>query len=285
MIDKQQWLEPVADRLQPAIAEALDDDGVVGPDAANFLHGTWLGHPLHAVLTDVPVGSWTAAAVFDAVECSTGNRSAARAADAAIGLGLVGALGAAATGLADWSKVGRGRRRRIGLMHGLLNTVGTACYLVSLVLRGCGSRQAGRRAALLGFMTAGASAYLGGHLVYGERVGIDHAAQHTPPRDFVAVLNEHELADNQLRRVDAGGMPVLLVRRGQRIYAIAETCAHLGGPLAQGRLEDLTVRCPWHGSCYSLEDGRVLRGPSTHPQPVLAVRIRDGRIEVRGLNG
>jgi nitrite reductase/ring-hydroxylating ferredoxin subunit len=79
-------------------------------------------------------------------------------------------------------------------------------------------------------------------------------------------------------------MPVLLVRKGQRIYAIAETCSHLGGPLSEGTLEDLSVRCPWHGSRFSLEDGRVLEGPSVHVQPILDVRVRDGRVEVRALN-
>ena len=83
-------------------------------------------------------------------------------------------------------------------------------------------------------------------------------------------------------RVDVNGMPLLLVRKGAHIYAIAERCAHLGGPLSEGKLEGHAVRCPWHGSCFSLKDGRVLEGPSVHAQPVLEVRVRDGRIEVCG---
>jgi nitrite reductase/ring-hydroxylating ferredoxin subunit len=134
---------------------------------------------------------------------------------------------------------------------------------------------------LLGLIVSSAAAYLGGHLVYKEKLGVDHTGGYSPPEDFVAVLPEAELPENQLRRVDANGMPVLLVRRGERIYAIAETCAHLGGPLSEGNVEDASVRCPWHGSRYSLEDGRVLEGPSVHAQPVLAVRVRDGQIEVR----
>jgi nitrite reductase/ring-hydroxylating ferredoxin subunit len=91
------------------------------------------------------------------------------------------------------------------------------------------------------------------------------------------------LVENQLRRVEAYGMPVLLARRGGRIYAIGETCAHMGGPLSQGELEDSTVRCPWHGSRFALDDGRVLEGPAVHAQPVLEARVREGQIEVRGL--
>jgi len=281
VIKKQDWLEPIADRLQPTVAAALGVDGPIGPRVANILHGTWLGHPLHVVLTDVPIGSWTAAAVLDALEEKTGSRAMGRGADAAIALGLVGAAAAGITGLSDWSKIGGGQPRRIGLAHGLLNATATACYVTSLCLRRTHSRRAGRRFALLGLIVSSVAAYLGGHLVFKEKIGVDHTADYSPPEDFVSVLAEVELLENQLRRVDANGMPVLLVRRGQRIYAIAETCAHLGGPLSEGKLEDATVRCPWHGSRFSLEDGRVLEGPSVHAQPVLEVRVRDGQIEVR----
>jgi nitrite reductase/ring-hydroxylating ferredoxin subunit/uncharacterized membrane protein len=282
VIKKQDWLEPIADRLQPTVAAALGADGPIGPQVANILHGTWLGHPFHVVLTDVPLGSWTAAAVLDALEAKTGSRAIGRGADAAIEVGLIGAAAAAITGLADWSKIGGGQPRRIGLTHGLLNATATACYVTSLCLRRSRARRAGRRFALLGLIVSSAAAYLGGHLVYKEKLGVDHTAGYSPPEDFVSVLPETELPENQLRRVDANGMPVLLVRRGQRIYAIAETCAHLGGPLSEGNLEDASVRCPWHGSCFRLEDGRVIEGPSVHAQPVLAVRVRDGQIEVRG---
>jgi nitrite reductase/ring-hydroxylating ferredoxin subunit/uncharacterized membrane protein len=280
VIKKQDWLEPIADRLQPTVAAALGVDGPIGPRVANILHGTWLGHPLHVVLTDVPIGSWTAAAVLDALEEKTGSRAMGRGADAAIALGLVGAAAAGITGLSDWSKIGGGQPRRIGLAHGLLNATATACYVTSLCLRRTHSRRAGRRFALLGLIVSSVAAYLGGHLVFKEKIGVDHTADYSPPEDFVSVLAEVELLENQLRRVDANGMPVLLVRSGQRIYAIAETCAHLGGPLSEGKLEDATVRCPWHGSRFSLEDGRVLEGPSVHAQPVLEVRVRDGQIEV-----
>jgi nitrite reductase/ring-hydroxylating ferredoxin subunit/uncharacterized membrane protein len=281
VIKKQDWLEPIADRLQPTVTAALDPGGALGPKVGKFLHGTWLGHPLHVVLTDVPIGSWTAAAVLDALEEKTGSRAVGRGADIAIRVGLVGAAAAAITGLADWSKIGGGQPRRIGLAHGLLNTIAAACYVTSLCLRRNRSRSAGRRLAWCGLIVSSAAAYLGGHLVYKEKIGVDHTAGYSPPEDFVSVLAEAELAENQLRRVNANGMPVLLVRRGQRIYAIAETCAHLGGPLSEGKLEDATVRCPWHGSRFALEDGRAVEGPSVHAQPVLEVRVHNGQIEVR----
>jgi nitrite reductase/ring-hydroxylating ferredoxin subunit/uncharacterized membrane protein len=280
VIEKQDWLEPVADRLQTTVGAALGPEGPIGPKIANVLHGTWLGHPLHVVLTDVPLGCWTAAAVLDALEMKSGSRATGQGADTAIAAGLVGAAGAALTGLADWSKID-GEPRRIGLMHGILNATATACYVTSMCLRRSGSRGTGRQLALLGLVISGVAAYLGGHLVYKKRIGVDHSADYSPPDDFVPVLAEADLTENQLRRVNANSMPVLLVRKGGRIYAIAETCAHLGGPLSEGQLEEASVRCPWHGSCFSLEDGRVLEGPSVHAQPILEVRLRDGQIEVR----
>src|ERR1043166_569510 len=282
VIKQQDWLEPIAERLQPAIAAALD--GPIGPKIAKILHGSWLGHPLHVILTDVPLGCWTAAAVFDLLEPTNGNSGHSQAADAAIALGLVGSAGTAITGLADWSKIGGGEPRRIGLAHGLLNATATACYVASLCLRRNHSRRAGRQFAFLGFVVSTVAAYLGGHLVYKKKLGVDHTADHSPPDDFIPVLAEDALRENELKRVDADGMPVLLGRRGQRSYAIAETCSHLGGPLSEGKLEDTSGRCPWHGACFSLEDGRVIEGPAVHAQPVLEVRIQDGKIEVRKSN-
>src|SRR5688500_3857198 len=145
LIEKQRWLEPIADQLQQTIAAALDDDGSIGPTYANILHGTWLGHPLHAVLTDVPIGSWTAAAVLDLLEENTGSKSIGRGADAAITVGLLGASAAAVTGFADWSKIGGGRPRRIGLAHGLLNATATVCYLTSLCFQLGGAQRADRQ--------------------------------------------------------------------------------------------------------------------------------------------
>src|SRR5262245_62732931 len=193
VIRKQDWLEPIADRLQPTIAEALGAEGFVGPKVADILHGTWLGHPLHVVLTDVPLGSWTAAAVLDMLEEMTGSTVIGRGADAAITVGLVGASGAAITGLADWSKIGGGQPRRIGLAHGLLNATATACYVTSICLRQIYSRRSGRRLALFGLVVSGLVAYLGGHLVFKEILGVDHSADYSPPDDFVPVLAEDKL--------------------------------------------------------------------------------------------
>jgi nitrite reductase/ring-hydroxylating ferredoxin subunit len=97
----------------------------------------------------------------------------------------------------------------------------------------------------------------------------------------VAVMAESQLADNTPTRAMHDGVPILLVRRGQKIFAMAETCSHLSGPLAEGKLVGDSIECPYHASRFALEDGRVLNGPAVHPQPCMEVRVRNGQIEVR----
>ena len=131
---------------------------------------------IHPALTDVPLGAWTVALVFDVMAEGKGRKEYARAAETAVAIGLVGAIGAAATGMTDWSETG-GRARRVGLMHGLLNAGSTALYGASLLLRRRGQRRAGRNLAYLGYAISMTSAYIGGHLVFNERIGVDRPAQ------------------------------------------------------------------------------------------------------------
>jgi nitrite reductase/ring-hydroxylating ferredoxin subunit/uncharacterized membrane protein len=280
LIDRQSWLDPLGERLQNGILAVWQAAGTTGQRVKNFLHGVWLGHPLHPVLTDVPLGAWTVALTLDAMDSIGGRSRFARGADAAVAVGLAGAVGAAVTGMNDWAHTA-GRSRRIGLAHGLLNTTAAALYTTSFVLRRRGARAEGQGVAMLGFAVSMAAAYLGGNLVYHERVGVSHADDRPGPRDFVAVLADAELAEGQMRRVNAEGVSMVVARHRGAVFAIGEVCSHMGGPLAEGQLEGETVRCPWHGSRFALDDGRVLEGPATFPQPCFDTRIRAGRIEVR----
>jgi nitrite reductase/ring-hydroxylating ferredoxin subunit len=118
-------------------------------------------------------------------------------------------------------------------------------------------------------------------LVYEHRVGVDRTAGQAFPEQFVAVLPGTSLPEGTLTRVTYQGTPILLVRRVDRIFAMAETCSHFSRPLSEGKLEGDTVVCPYHFSRFALEDGRVLDGPAVHPQPCLEVRTRNGQFEVR----
>jgi nitrite reductase/ring-hydroxylating ferredoxin subunit/uncharacterized membrane protein len=282
-IERQEWMAPLEDRVQRAVAAAFAAGGVAGRAVKNFLHGTWLGHPLHPVLTDVPIGAWTTALVFDTLDAGSHGwpwqRTVRRRADDAIAIGIVGALGAALAGLTDWQHTD-GKARRTGLAHAMLNTLALGLYTGSLVMRRRGARGTGRALAGAGFTAMLASAWLGGRLVYREQIGIDHA-QRDEPQGYLRALRESDLREGQPVRGEINGLRVVLVKRSGRVYALGERCSHLGGPLAEGQVRDDAIVCPWHGSRFALEDGRVLDGPATMPQPCFETRVRDGFVEVR----
>ncbi len=280
-IDRQPWLEWISKTTQKIVVSIFSSGGPAALKIRDFLHGTWLGHPVHPALTDVPIGAFTAALTLDTLEMTTGKRAYGKGADTAIKVGLAGGVAAAVTGIVDWHHTEH-TPRRIGTAHALLNTTAMALYLSSLAARSRRNRQAGFALAALGFTVSTAAAYLGGHLVFAHKIGVDRSPEVGLPEDFVSVIPERELPENQLYRVEVNNSPVLLVRKAGRIYALAETCAHMAGPLSEGTLtEDNAVECPWHGSRFSLEDGRVLRGPSTYSQPCFDVRVRDGLVEIR----
>ncbi len=272
---------PVEERLQKLVDSALYCGGsVTAQKIRNFLNGTWLGEPLHVVLTDVPVGAWTVAMVFDGLDLIRSCREFELAADTSIAIGLAGAIGAAATGMTDWSDVDP-PARRIGLIHGLLNIGATVLFTTSLVLRMKKSRTAGRVSAAFGYAVMSYAAHLGGTMVYEHRVGVDQTDGELFPKEFVAVLPESELLEGKPTHATHDGVPFLIVRRGNRLFAMAGTCSHFSGPLSEGKLVGDSIVCPYHSSRFALEDGHVLDGPAVHPQPCMEIRARNGQIEIR----
>jgi nitrite reductase/ring-hydroxylating ferredoxin subunit/uncharacterized membrane protein len=275
--------QPALDRVAAPVSEAIKNAysraGDAGEIARNALHGVWLGHPLHPVFTDVPIGAWTTGLVLDAVAAGRRDRGMERAADVAMAVGLAGAAASAVTGLTDWSDVD-GRARRVGLLHGLLNITATALYAVGFALRRNGARSAGTSCAIAGYTIALGAAFLGGDLVYDQRVGVTHADVPLPEQ-FTPVADAAALHDNSMLHARTDQADVLLVRQHSRVCALAHPCSHLGGPLSDGTLKDGSVVCPWHGSEFALDDGHVITGPATVNQPCLDVREQTGKIEVR----
>jgi nitrite reductase/ring-hydroxylating ferredoxin subunit len=163
----------------------------------------------------------------------------------------------------------------------LLNLTNATLCAFSIMERNHRRRTSGRVLSAIGFAVSMAAAWLNGNLVYGKQIGVNHTAGEPMPEDWTPVIDESELREGEPRRVMAAGIKVLLVKRSSRIYVIAEVCSHLGGPLAEGKVEGDTVVCPWHASRFCLRDGSVIDGPATHPQPRFETRVRDGRVEVR----
>ncbi|TDL43070.1 Rieske 2Fe-2S domain-containing protein [Kocuria rosea] len=264
-------LDRVAEPLARAVGRAVRPAPV-----RNVLSGTVIGHPLHPLLTDVPIGAWTMAAVLDLA----GGPSTARAADVLVAAGLAAAVPTAATGLNDWSDT-QGADRRIGLVHATANSVALTFYAASLAARLRGRRGAGRALALVGYGCVTGGGYLGGHLVFARGVNVNRTAWRRGPRRWTDVLADADLAAGEHRRVPAGSVSVLLVRDGDRVEALDSVCSHLGGPLEEGTVDGGCVTCPWHGSTFRLADGAVVRGPATAAQPSYETRVEEGRIQVR----
>ncbi len=280
-VNDQKWLDSIAKPTADFVTRLYTMGGSTGRSIQDFLNGTWLKHPVHSATTDIPIGSYTAAIVLDSLEMVTGEKGYGMAADTAVAVGVTGAIASAVTGLTDWQFT-TDRPRRVGTMHALLNLSALGFYIASLVFRSQRNRNAGWGTAMIGFGLTLAAAFLGGDLVYKEKMGVDHSPEMNLPEDFTAVMSADSLRDSTLTRAIAGTIPVLLVRRGEKIYAIAETCSHLGGPLSEGTLrEDNVVICPWHSSHFCLDDGHLVKGPSVYSQPAFETRIKDGQIEVR----
>ena len=280
IIEALPWLDEVSDAIQPKVQAAANAGGI---SVRNALDGTPLELPLHPALTDVPMGAWSAAIVFDGLDAASGSRAMRNAADASLTVGILGGFAAAVTGLSDWRYLSGGSRR-MGMAHGLLNTVGLALSVTSLILRLSGRRNAGRLAFLAGFSITGTAAHLGGELSYNYGLRVNrNVFEWAGPDEFTPVMDEKDLPENGLRQVSLDGTDVLIARASDgRICAISSVCSHFAGPLAEGERDGDTVVCPWHGSSFDLCTGQAKNGPAVFPQSRWETRVRDGKIEIKG---
>ncbi|NJL94761.1 MAG: Rieske 2Fe-2S domain-containing protein [Anaerolineae bacterium] len=254
-----------------------------GPSArelADVLHGKWLGHPLHPLLTDLTVGAWTWGFYFDLMARLTGSRQTQHLADRLIWLGTLSALPTAIAGLADFSAIKRSAAS-YGGAHALLNSVAWLCFLESSRARLAKNQSRAFFLALGGMLVSSLSAWLGGDLVYRHRIGVNHAPA-ANLTDWTVALPLDDLSEATLTPVEVGGESLVLFRHGQKVVAISGVCSHAGGPLGDGqRIDEWCVECPWHQSVFDLRDGHVVHGPAVYAQPHYLTRIRDGQIEVR----
>ena len=264
------------DRIAATVSDAVG--AIAKPTVVkNVLSGSWLGHQLHPVLTDLPIGAWGAATVLDL----TAGEEGAKAARRLVGFGILSAVPTAMSGASDWADT-VGRNKRVGLVHGLANAAGTGLQAASWFARRRGRRGVGVALSLLALSTTLASAYLGGHLSFVRGIGVNRTAFQHPTRTWTDVAADADITEGVLARVTADGVPVLLVRQGDELRAISAVCSHAGGPLDEGTLDqDGCVTCPWHGSRFRTQDGTVMRGPASVPQPQWEVRVDGGRIFVR----
>ncbi|MFF5897205.1 Rieske 2Fe-2S domain-containing protein [Streptomyces argenteolus] len=241
------------------------------------LHGRWLGHPVHPLLVQVPIGTWLSAAVLDLLP---GQR---RAACALVGVGLSTAGPAALAGWADWAEL-QSRQRRVGFVHAAANITAVALYAGSFTARLRGRTGLGKALGFAGLSVVGVGGAIGGHLAYRQASGANHAEAVpdlvTPGWHEVGAVSDFPVGEAVRRHID--DVPVVVVREsGEQVRVLADACSHLGGPLSGGEVTDGCVRCPWHGSVFRLSDGWNVEGPATAAQPAFDTRITDGRVAAR----
>lgn len=271
-IGSMEALDGVSQKVQEVVTKAVPQDSVV----KDLLSGTWLGHPVHPPLTDFVIGTWASASALDILA----PRSGRKAADRLIFLGILGAVPTAASGLSDWAELW-GPQQRIGLVHAGGNVVALYLQMKSWWARKRGKRFKGVVLSMGAMGIATVTAYLGGHLSFRRGVGVDQTAFEEWPEDFRTVRGVKDLPEGKLVKGEAGGVAVLLYRKGSRIYALADRCTHRGCSLSEGETDGSWVKCPCHGSRFRLEDGEVLQGPAVAPEKAFQVRQRNGKVEVR----
>jgi nitrite reductase/ring-hydroxylating ferredoxin subunit len=254
------------------------------PVLKDFLHGTWLGHPLHPVLIHIPVGSWVSAGILDLVPPMR------PAATLLIGTGVAGAVPAALSGAADWSEQEAGIRR-LGALHASLNVAALGLYVGSLVARGKRRGGLGLVLSYAGLGIATASASIGGHMSYAQSSGVSHSttAARALSTDWIDLGPLDDFPEGRpVLRTGSGGsvdVPLVAVRRGSRVDVFIGNCSHMSGPLQEGRIEEVRgatcLVCPWHGSAFDLDDGAPRRGPAANAQEKFEVRLEAGRVQAR----
>lgn len=266
-------LDPVVNRMQTLVTTVVKPRWL-----RDLLHGVPIGHPLHPLLVQVPVGAWLSAAVLDAVP---GTR---RSAHALIGVGILGALPSAIAGYTDWARLHE-QQMRVGIVHSSANVIATSLYAASFIQRSRGKHSSGKLLGYAGFLMVMGGGYLGGHLSYRQASGANHTEDvpHRFSPGWHPLARLDDIPESHLEQRIIDETPLLVFRRGDDVMVLSDVCSHLSGPLHEGELVDddgPCVTCPWHGSVFSLENGDVVHGPATAGQPRFETRVADGMVEV-----
>ena len=248
------------------------------------LNGVWLGHALHPVLVQAPLGAWLSAAVLDSWQGIDARRGAdgrpgtEQAARRLAAFGVLAVAPAALAGAADWSEQHE-QQMRVGVVHLLAVTAAAGLYGASLA---AGNSRCGRGLRFAGLAVAGAGGLLGGHISFRQAGGVNHAeaVPHLVEPGWHDVAAVADLPVERPARVLLGEVQLVVVADDETFQVLADRCSHMSGPLSDGDLSDGCITCPWHGSVFRLADGSVARGPATAPQPVFVTRVSDGILQV-----
>jgi len=250
----------------------------------DFVNGSWLGHPAHPVVVDIVVGGATVVFVFDVAALVFGAKDLDIASLIAVAVTALAALSAVVTGLTDFKDTAKGDERNVATLHGLVNVLAMIAYLASLAAHAGGAVDVARWLSIVGVVILTGGAFVGGHLVfkYGYMVNRNAFAKGQRAKEYTPLLAVADLPEATPTKAMLGSTALVVVRRGELVYALKGTCSHAGGPLPEGKLEGDTIICPWHGSAFRLRDGAVIHGPASTRQIIYRARISDGQVEVTG---
>jgi len=264
-----------------AVYRALGSPGRLLQD---FLNGSWLGHSVHPVLTDVVVGGTTMVIFLDILRVFFNVDGLEDATTWTLGLSVLAGVATIVTGLTDFKDTGTGNERNLAGLHGVINIVAVVMFFISLLQRFGGAHEAAFWVALVAYLVISVGAYIGGHVVfkYGYMVNHNAFARGRRAKEFTALMPAAELAEATPTKATFGTTALVVVRRGDVVYALKETCSHAGGPLSEGKLNGDYIECPWHFSQFRLSDGAVRHGPATSRQVAYRARINAGQVEIQG---
>ena len=260
------WARPLGGSVQRIVKAIF---GPIRP-IKDFLNGTWLGHSVHVALTDLPIGAFTLVIVFDVLGVADASRIA-------LVVGILAMTASAVAGYADYADTD-GTARDRATLHSTLMLVALVLYLISLVTRidTMTVPPVALALSVAGYLVMTAGAYVGGDVVLALGNMVSRHAWRPAGKKWAAIQLDAELAEGTPTKAMLGTQPLLLVRDGNTVHALHDTCAHAGAPLHEGRLVDGCIECPWHQSRYRLRDGRHVQGPTTFDQPLYEVRAAEG---------
>ncbi|MCU1344759.1 MAG: hypothetical protein JWL70_1025 [Acidimicrobiia bacterium] len=273
-IEDMAFLDPVFDRASAVVQRAIP----AGP-VKDALSGRALDHPLHPVLTDIPIGAWTNSMLLDFV----GGRRARRASQLLVGFGVLAAVPTAVSGWSDGADTD-GRVTRLVTVHAVGNSVATVLYAASWAARRRGHHAKGVGLGVLGAAAATVGATLGGEIVFTKGIGVNYTAFDAVPDQWTTPEPEVAIPADGAVVARVAGVDVMVSRdNAGTLVALDDRCTHRGGPLHEGSNDGECVTCPWHGSRFRLADGEVMAGPAVVAQPVYDIRLHDDDLELRAL--
>ncbi len=274
-------------RLWNAAARVMDALygwlGRPGKLLQDFLNGSWLGHSLHPVVVDVVVGGSTAATLLQVLTW-LGVADLHVALVWVVGLTWLAALSAIVTGLTDFKDTAAGDERNMVGLHGLTNIIATLLLVGAFVGLLWGADAIAGWLIVAGFLVLSVGAFIGGHVVfkYGYMVNRNAFARGKTAKEFTAVLPAADLPEATPTKAMLGATALVVVRRGDLVFALKDSCSHAGGLLSEGHLAGDTIVCPLHASAFRLQDGAVRHGPASTRQVAYRARISGDQVEVQG---